>query len=97
MATYGQVVKWTDFDGSVHTLGVDYCNTAEEATQTAFRIAIGAGWTPPRWWQWWRWRDTPAPKIKIRRLKTYAEWKKLYYKKYGSTNKVPNHITRKTP
>jgi hypothetical protein len=23
------------------------------------RLALLSGWTPPRWWQWWRWNDHP--------------------------------------
>jgi hypothetical protein len=71
---YGQEVRWTKFDGSKHTLEINDCDTLDEAVQTAFREAIKCGWTPPRWWQWWRWGDTPAPTVTIRMMKSFKEW-----------------------
>lgn len=58
MITYGQTIKWTQLDGSTTTVTVDDCETAKRAQDEAIRFAIECGWTPPRWWQFWRWNDT---------------------------------------
>lgn len=57
-ALYGQIIRWTDFDGSKTTVSVNGFETLEEARAAAVRSAKDSGWTPPRWWQWWRWEDT---------------------------------------
>lgn len=56
MATYGQEIIWNSLVG-VHSVKVEGCETPEEARSTALRMAKKGGWTPPRWWQWWRWAD----------------------------------------
>ena len=58
--TYGQDITYTDFGGSKTTYGVSGCTTMEEAREQAIDLARGDGWTPPRWWQWWRRGDTTA-------------------------------------
>jgi hypothetical protein len=45
----------TCFDGSRSTLCIYECPSRADADAAALRL----GWTPPRWWQWWRWRDEP--------------------------------------
>lgn len=58
MTTYGQTIRWTNFDGSVEEITVSKCASAEEAYDMAIINAQVNGWTPPRWWQFWRWSDT---------------------------------------
>lgn len=58
---YGQSVTWTSFWGDVSMVQVDSCENPEDATRFAFTVAKVQGWTPKRWWQFWRWRDTPNP------------------------------------
>jgi hypothetical protein len=48
------VFERTHFDGTKETMRFSNC-TAEEANAAA-RLW---DWTPPRWWQWWRWSDMP--------------------------------------
>lgn len=64
MPTYGMTVRWTKFGGNRYEQGVSGCETAEEAQVEAYRWAILCGWTSRRWWQWWRWNDTPNPPLK---------------------------------
>ncbi len=59
MPTYGQKITWTSFWGEKTSVEVDECVTREEAREDALRFAIKAGWTPPRWWEFWRWSDQP--------------------------------------
>jgi hypothetical protein len=63
MAKYlrGFTLGWTAPGGGYHVFTI----WAEEPTDAEFRDmkidvladAIRCGWTYPRWWQWWRWRD----------------------------------------
>lgn len=54
-------VEWTDFSGTWSCITVSR-KTTEEAETAAFEEAKHFGWTPRKWWQWWRWDDTPNPK-----------------------------------
>ena len=56
MATYGQEIIWNSMAGQ-HSVKVEGCDSSEEARTEALRMAKESGWTPPRWWQWWRWSD----------------------------------------
>lgn len=58
IVTHDFAVRWTKFDGTTETAAVSGCESEAEARREAFRIARKNGWTPPRWWQWWRWGDT---------------------------------------
>lgn len=33
-------------------------DSLEEAVREAFKMAYKHGWQPPRWWEFWRIRDT---------------------------------------
>lgn len=50
---YGQTIVWGKASFSVNG-----CLTPEEARQKAIEMAKQAGWTNPRWWQFWRAGDT---------------------------------------
>jgi hypothetical protein len=56
MVTHGQEIIWSHF-GSRESVTVGGCDTREEAMREALKLAKESGWTPPRWWQWWRWGD----------------------------------------
>ncbi len=56
MTTYGQEIIWSTSTGRISVM-VDKCDTPEEALQEALKWAKEDGWTPPHWWQWWRWGD----------------------------------------
>lgn len=55
---YGQKIKWTRCDGSPAAIFVGWFKTQEEARVAVIKAARRAGWTPPRWWQWWRRKDS---------------------------------------
>jgi hypothetical protein len=59
---YGQGLAWTDITGRHHEITVSGCDTWEEAAREVIRLAEKDGWTPPRWWQFWRWNDTRPDK-----------------------------------
>jgi hypothetical protein len=56
--SYGQDITYTDFWGSKTTCGVSGLDTPDEALNEALKLAKLDGWSPPRWWQWWRRNDT---------------------------------------
>jgi hypothetical protein len=58
---YGQIIKWTWFDGSKENVEVYDCETMEEALGRSVCLAEASGWTYPKWWEWWRWNDTRPP------------------------------------
>lgn len=60
MISYGQSVTWTDFNGNITRIEISGRSSMREAKRDALEHAKGCGWTPPRWWQWWRWNDTKA-------------------------------------
>jgi hypothetical protein len=62
--TYGVTIRWTDRNGQ-QSCGVDGCETREEAWEQAEGFARRGGWTPPKWWQWWRWHDTRLPSANV--------------------------------
>ena len=54
MITYGQVVSWSPSLGIRLSVSVIGFETREDARREAIKQAKELGWTPPRWWQWWR-------------------------------------------
>jgi hypothetical protein len=54
---YGSGVVWRDRNRAVTSVWVDGYDTPAEARAAALETAIEGGWTPPRWWQWWRWEE----------------------------------------
>ena len=55
---YGFNISWTHRDGSITTVEVYDHDSLDDAKKAAKESAIYFGWTPPKWWQWWRWDDT---------------------------------------
>ena len=59
--TYGATVRWTRRNGQVSEYRLtDFSNVGDlEVELKHIRRRIEReGWTPPRWWQWWRRHDT---------------------------------------
>ncbi len=57
---HGYTLRWTrDWTGqnvsTYHACG--YTSREEMETERA-KLLLEIGWTPPRWWQFWRSRDT---------------------------------------
>jgi len=59
---YGYTLRWTARDGT-RTVRTSEAETPELAVAAAVYVARAAGWTPPRWWQFWRWRDSRPPEV----------------------------------
>ncbi len=59
MITYGQEIHWTEFNGTKNSFGIHNAETRDAALKAIAETAPKMGWTPRRWWQWWRWSDTP--------------------------------------
>lgn len=53
MMTYGYTIRWSG--GAVTANGHA---RFENAVFVAVDIALASGWTPPRWWEFWRWSET---------------------------------------
>lgn len=48
----------SSLDGAKRAITFGPFKTAEEADAT-WNDALRSGWTPPKWWQFWRWDDHP--------------------------------------
>ena len=59
--TWGAEIIWRSCDGSISSASTRGCATREDAWRETLALARGTGWTPPRWWQFWRWHDTRIP------------------------------------
>jgi hypothetical protein len=57
MAKYSAWRQWRDFQGSTYRVTVAGDGTVEEAKAHMDQAARDAGWTPARWWQFWRWGE----------------------------------------
>jgi len=62
-------IRWNTRDGTRHSVTVtDPDNTGAGAVRSMARMeAKRSGWTPRRWWQWWRWDEH----VDIERLAAY--------------------------
>jgi len=58
MISYGQTICWTEFSGDVTTISISRRPSPDLALREAIEFAKRGGWTPQKWWQWWRWNDT---------------------------------------
>lgn len=55
---HGYTVIWTEFSGNrtqIHSCGFP---TREDMERNREADLKRFDWTPPRWWQFWRWHDT---------------------------------------
>ena len=55
---YGFIITWSHLDGSTNELKVSGYRTPNMARLSAIVLATQQGWTRPKWWQWWRRKDT---------------------------------------
>ena len=61
--TYGHTIRWTTgWLDEATVISTSGHNTHAEAVSRAIDFAKAAGWTPAKWWQWWRWNDTKINK-----------------------------------
>jgi hypothetical protein len=60
VVTYGYEIVWRNLRGDRQSCEVSGCRSVAAAKLKAVRLALRLGWTPPRWWQFWRWHDTQA-------------------------------------
>lgn len=58
VVTYGKTITWRSFGGLTVSAAASGCSSPEEAEREALDYAKQMGWTPAKWWQWWRWRDS---------------------------------------
>lgn len=65
MIRYGYSLAWHRQFGETASVSVDDCDTREEAFSLATLMAISAGWTPRRWWQFWRWGEKCPPLVEV--------------------------------
>ena len=56
--SFGFTVRWHDLDRGLSSVTVNNLKSLDAAKREAFEIAADNGWTPRRWWQLWRFRDT---------------------------------------
>lgn len=55
---YGQTVTWTPYYGGQRTLTVEGCPDRDTLLNHVADLLIqDETFTPPRWWQFWRWND----------------------------------------
>lgn len=55
--------KWTtDLEGSTMSVSeIGFLDDQDEIIQRVTERAKAEGWTPIKWWKFWRWNDTPNP------------------------------------
>ena len=58
MLKYGYRVIWTHRKEGRFSYSITNCDSREDARHEALVRMEELGWTPPKWWQWWRWGDT---------------------------------------
>ena len=58
--TWSVRIDWSGWKGEKEaiTLTGDPGEPLESVRKKAVDHATELGWTPPRWWQFWRWADT---------------------------------------
>lgn len=60
--TYSAEVRWsTIWDTYTTPLKVSGYPTQDAAWEALLTTLYAEGWTPPRWWEAWRWQDTRVP------------------------------------
>ena len=56
--SWGQEIRWTHRGGNISITSSSGHPTEEAARAKALEKAQLFGWTPPKWWEYWRWNDT---------------------------------------
>ena len=54
---FGFFMQWSQSDGTKTSAFVCGCDTSDDSIIKCVEVAKSIGWTPARWWQWWRWND----------------------------------------
>jgi len=62
---YGYTVKWNERSGTHTEITVSDCPDMETAKREAFASAKESGWTPRKWWQWWRWDENAQQSVHL--------------------------------
>ena len=70
MASSSVTLRWTQWDGTVTVVRETGHTDLDAAWQSVLSSARRAGWTPPRWWEVWRWHDTRPPINQAARAET---------------------------
>lgn len=68
--TYGYSMRFNG--GGTMVTG---CPTQREAIEKCLSWAIVSGWTPPMWWQFWRWDDTSFADVQSALMSAYKDEK----------------------
>lgn len=87
---FGYTIRETRFNGSTRQWRVRDCETQLDAYACAYGWAFTEGWSPPRWWQWWRRNDTRLELWVVFAMAT------SYFTKYTADETSPATITRQT-
>lgn len=64
--TYGATIRWSGRNGSSNKVSISEADTPREAWEECFAVATRAGWTRPRWFEFWRWGDRTYDDMKRR-------------------------------
>lgn len=51
-------IRWRPIPNAMTSVASGWAASEAEAKAEAWAMAIEYGWTPPRWWQWWRWSES---------------------------------------
>lgn len=55
--------RWCGLDGSTYIISeLGFLDDEAEIKARVLERAKKDGWTPKRWWKFWRWDDTPNPR-----------------------------------
>jgi len=58
---FSVAIEWTVFGEGKKLSIADGFASYDMANKIAIKVAKDMGWTPPKWWQFWRWTDTRLP------------------------------------
>lgn len=65
---YSAEMRWTWFPWRKVQIRVRGYSTPGEAMTGLMKEALSRGWTPPKWWEIWRFRDFPRTEVKSLRI-----------------------------
>tara|TARA_R110000782_G_scaffold83527_1_gene163554 strand:- start:186 stop:380 length:195 start_codon:yes stop_codon:yes gene_type:complete len=57
MEAFGYDFAWVESPGALCRTSAKYFSTKEESDASFRRALVGMGYTPPKWWQYWRWGE----------------------------------------
>ena len=69
MIKYGQKIIWTPFFGIRKKVKCSGYDSLMEAQMKCIEMAKERGWTPKKWWQIWRIRDTKIDENPFNRIR----------------------------